>query len=220
MKNAVEGWNRYFRTFQGFKRDVVLFKGRLPDGIHIGDPRYNVINWDSKRIAGAAYESQASDPDTGKQSHSLIYMPAAWLQIGDDYWKFGKTSDQSNSMAKAASNSAGAGGSSSSSPGNKKIGRASKKPTESRLACGRPVEDAGALATSGRLTKDEIQNFSAQLLKQTLFHEVGHALGFAHNFKGSFELRSLQARFDVLDVDHGLQRLRNRTRGVLSDRLF
>ena len=93
---AVEGWNRYFKSFNGIQRKVVRFKGRLPEGIHLGDPRYNVINWDSRLVAGAAYETQATDPSTGKQSHSLIYMPAAWLQIGFDYWKNGQYSEQAN----------------------------------------------------------------------------------------------------------------------------
>jgi hypothetical protein len=189
LKDAVEGWNRYFRSYQGFKRDVVLFKGHLPDGIHIGDPRYNVINWDSKRIAGAAYESQASDPDTGKQSHSLIYMPAAWLQIGEDYWKYGKTSDPSSTNPSSTI---------------KKIGRASQRPSDLRLACGRPLEDVSALATSGRLNSDEIKNFATQLLKQTLFHEVGHALGFAHNFKGSlsFDRSKPDSMFSTSIMDY------------------
>jgi hypothetical protein len=188
LKSAVEGWNRYFHSYQGFKRDVVLFKGRLPDGIHIGDPRFNVINWDSKRVAGAAYESQASDPDTGKQSHSLIYMPAAWLQIGDDYWKFGQNSDPTSSINQSS----------------RRIGRASQRASESRLACGRPLEDISALATSGRLTKDEITSFATQLLKQTLFHEVGHALGFAHNFKGSlsFDRSKADPMFSTSIMDY------------------
>ena len=40
VKDAVEGWNRYFHDMKGINQDIVLFKGRLPDGIHIGDPRY------------------------------------------------------------------------------------------------------------------------------------------------------------------------------------
>jgi hypothetical protein len=73
VRDAVEGWNRYFKKFDGIEREVLKFKGRLPDGVKIGDPRYNVINWDSRLVAGAAYESQANDPFTGKQSHSLIF---------------------------------------------------------------------------------------------------------------------------------------------------
>ena len=44
VKLAVEGWNRYFTTYKDIQRKVLQFKGRLPDGIHIGDPRFNVIN--------------------------------------------------------------------------------------------------------------------------------------------------------------------------------
>ena len=93
VRLAVLGWNRYYSKFSGIEREVVRFLGRLPEGIHMGDPRYNVISWDSRLIAGAAYESQASDPRTGKQSHSLIYMPAAWVTIGMDYWEKGQYSD-------------------------------------------------------------------------------------------------------------------------------
>ena len=52
VKLAVEGWNRYFTQFKGIAREVVHFKGRLPDGIHLGDPRYNVTNWDSRLDRG------------------------------------------------------------------------------------------------------------------------------------------------------------------------
>jgi hypothetical protein len=164
VKLAVEGWNRYFKRFKGIERDVVLFKGRLPEGIHLGDPRFNVINWDSRLIAGAAYETQATDPETGKQSHSLIYMPAAWLQIGFDYWKGGQYSD-----APVTSTSA--------------LGGALMK--ASRLACVNDLRAASETAISGRLSADEVKEFGQRLLKGTLFHEVGHALGLGHNFKGS-----------------------------------
>jgi hypothetical protein len=161
---AVEGWNRYFDSFQGLTQraggKVIRFKGRLPENIHLGDPRYNVINWDSRRVAGAAYETQAIDPTTGKQSHSLIYLPAAWLQIGMDYWKRGQASDPVQEA---------------------------KLPRGLRISCQRDLTDATALLYSGRLeaSADAIAVFAQELMKQTLFHEVGHALGLAHNFKGS-----------------------------------
>jgi len=160
-KDAVEGWNRYFKTFAGINREVVKFKGRLPPGIKIGDPRYNVINWDSKKVAGAAYESQANDPFTGKQSHSLIYMPVAWFQIGMDYWKDGLYSEKQDSLQKI------------------------KNKPGLNADCIRDLGGIPAYLNSGRLTEAEAKKFSIQLMKQTLFHEIGHSLGLAHNFKGS-----------------------------------
>jgi hypothetical protein len=164
VKQAVEGWNRYFVKMKGIERPVMRFMGKLPANIHIGDPRYNVINWDSRLIAGAAYESQAADPETGRQSHSVIYMPAAWLKIGTDYWAKGIGSDTMSSSSPAP----GAGV------------RASRG-----LRCSRDIADAARIIASGRVLEDDLKNFGVELLKQTLFHEVGHALGFAHNFKGS-----------------------------------
>ncbi len=169
VKEAVEGWNRYFKKFKAFNRDVVQFKGRLPAGIHLGDPRYNVINWDSRLVAGAAYESQAFDPSSGKQSHSIIYMPAAWIQIGLDYWKNGEFSDIGVAQASAQSH-------------------------RSRFSsiCYRDLHEAAALLASGKFNANseaDLKKFGIELLKQTLFHEVGHALGLAHNFKGSLSYK-------------------------------
>ena len=165
-REAVEGWNRYFKTFAGINREVVKFKGRLPVGVKLGDPRYNVINWDSRRVAGAAYESQATDPFTGKQSHSIIYMPVAWFQIGMDYWKNGQYSDAKKTSASLAT-----------PPPPKK--------SFAKLGCERDLSGVGEILNSARLSEVDAKTFSIDLMKQTLFHEVGHALGLAHNFKGS-----------------------------------
>lgn len=168
VRAAVEGWNRYFEKQKGKEKKIIQFMGRLPEGIVLGDPRFNVINWDNRSIAGAAYESQASEPTTGVQSHTLIYMPVAWIKIGLDYWKNGQFSDPPHTQADFGKWMI-----------NKNLNSFIK------LNCLRDFHDELALQSSGRLSKAEAKDFAIQMLKQTLFHEVGHALGLAHNFKGS-----------------------------------
>ncbi len=84
VQQGVEAWNRYAQA--RWQRDIVAFRGRLPESVKIGDPRYNVINWDTVQDSPAAYESQAYDPLTGIQSHALIYLPYAWFNIGVSDW--------------------------------------------------------------------------------------------------------------------------------------
>lgn len=163
VRDGIEGWNRYSQKMWG--RDFIKFKGILPAGIKIGDPRFNVVNWDSVLDASAAYESQASDPETGIQSHSLIYLPYAWVAIGRDFWEKGQITQDRTATLKAS--------------------------LEKTEFLGKKVDvrcfNEGELAAISPKMKEDPETFSKSLLRGVLFHEVGHALGLAHNFKGSLE---------------------------------
>lgn len=162
IKSGVEGWNRYSQKM--WNRDFVRFSGILPAGVKIGDPRYNVINWDSVPEAGAAYASQSSDPLTGLQSHALVYLPYAWVKIGQDYWKRGGISQDDAAVAALA----------------KVMKRGSLLGEKLKVRC---LHDMNLVASLEARKSPEV--FARDLLKLVLFHEVGHALGLAHNFKGS-----------------------------------
>ena len=162
VRDGVEGWNRYSQKMWG--RDFIKFKGHLPQGVKIGDPRFNVINWDSVVDASSAYESQAADPETGIQSYSLIYLPYAWIKIGEEFWENGEVTQDRTEVLKAALD---------------KIHFLGQKVN---VRCFNEGENA-----ISPLMMQDPSTFAKELLKGVLFHEVGHALGLAHNFKGSLE---------------------------------
>lgn len=190
IKAGIEGWNRYFNDFRKDK-PVMVFKGKLPENVKIGDPRFNIVNFDAVADAAAAYESQSSDPLTGVQSHSLIYMPLAWynfgvsghLASGEDVTAESETSTASVHLLSASSNAF------SSNPMASRVAAERHQKIESLkkknvLRCHRNVETE--LSFGDAQTKiDSSEEAGRALMRSTLLHEVGHALGMDHNFKAS-----------------------------------
>jgi hypothetical protein len=170
VKNGVEGWNRYSKA--AGMPDLIKFMGKLPDGVKVGDPRYNLIVWDTVQDAGAAYESQNGDPVTGIQSHSMIYIPLAWVNIGKDYWN--KFTPDMQDPGKASE---------------EKI----KALLKSRNFMDRAVPVNCVESPDMHLdlaSKENPDVFAKNLLRGVVFHEVGHSFGLAHQFKGSLSYDS------------------------------
>lgn len=200
VQSGIVGWNRYFHDQLG--RDVMVFKGRLPANVKLGDPRYNVINFDTVAQAGAAYESQASDPTTGIQSHSIVYMPYAWYNIASKLVTSRETPDKDRVQAV-------------------KLGPKSPETLFGQgrnvLACARDANDVESGPSQSDLAAAEtdadrakiVDDFGRRVFISTLFHEVGHALGLGHNFKGSLAFDgtkpvsdSNQTSYSVMDYNY------------------
>ncbi len=160
IQAGVEGWNRYFHSFRSDK--VMRFLGKLPKGVKLGDPRYNVVRFDAVSEAGAAYESQNVDPETGIQTQSMIYMPFAWYNLAN------RSFVDTLRAAEAESGTE-----------NGVVAKFKK------LKCKREL-NFGAEAMQMMLEKSlTTEEAGRALMRSTLLHEVGHALGMDHNFRGS-----------------------------------
>ena len=182
VKNGLEGWNRYGQAM--WKRDIIKFMGILPDGVKLGDPRYNTIVWDNVAEAGAAYESQNADPLSGVQSQSMIYLPLAWVNIGKDYWKLaGNAEDKGSAIMN-------------------QLTEFSKHTFAGRALPLNCID--GAHLHVNMSAKMDPETFGRELLKAVVFHEVGHSFGLAHNFKGSllFDPDHLEKGFSTSIMDY------------------
>ena len=186
VKAGVEGWNRYFKDFSK-DTAVVVFKGRLPKNVKLGDPRYNIVLFDKVQDAGAAYESQSYDPETGLQSHSMIYMPFSWYNLGSKMFLEGidKANDaEAQKLLDVAmryvTNSAQKEDASLAARMRK-----SKFFNAKRVHCLRDINFNEGISAIVSETGKTAEDAGRALFRSTLLHEVGHALGMEHNFRGS-----------------------------------
>jgi hypothetical protein len=164
VKNGIEAWNRYSKAME--RSDLVRFEGYLPENVKVGDPRYNILVWDTVQDAGAAYASSSADPITGVISHTLVYIPLAWINEGHAFWERAQLTE---------------------SKGEKRSQKLAAL-FRSRTVGGRalPVHclDRSHMHVDLQSRKSP-EEFGRSLLKGVVFHEIGHSLGLAHNFKGS-----------------------------------
>lgn len=186
VQHAVEGWNRYFQKMWG--TNGLIFAGRLPANVKLGDPRYSVIVWDNVQDGDAAYESQAVDPLTGIQSHSNIYIPFSWLKTATEYWadaQFAEKQDKASDKISAQQ---------------KWLSAKTFMGSPLRFGCFRDLSKI--VLYDQQKSEDDLKILAREVLKGVIMHEVGHGLGMAHNFKGSLINENGQFTSSIMDYNH------------------
>ena len=186
VKTSVEGWNRYFQKMWG--KDGLIFAGKLPENVKLGDPRYNVIVWDNVQDGDAAYESQAVDPLTGIQSHSNIYIPFSWLKTATEYWTDAQFANrEEKTEARIAK---------------KEKWLSSKNFMGSPLRFGCFRDLSKVVLFGEQKSAEDIHILARDVLKAVIMHEVGHGLGMGHNFKGSLINENGNFTSSIMDYNH------------------
>ena len=186
VKTSVEGWNRYFQKMWG--KDGLIFAGKLPDGVKLGDPRYNVIVWDNVQDGDAAYESQAVDPLTGIQSHSNIYIPFSWLKTATEYWTDGQFANREEKAEARFEKQ------------QKYLASKQFMGSPLRFGCFRDLSKI--VLFDEQKSAEDIHILARDVLKAVIMHEVGHGLGMGHNFKGSLIVENGVHTSSIMDYNH------------------
>ena len=156
-------WNEAFETagfIDAFRVEV------LPDGIDPMDVRYNVIQWVHRATRGWSYGQSVVDPRTGEILKGHVLLGS--LRVRQDHLIFGGLSP---SLADAFMTHQGV-------PFGAPSGGSSSRFVPDQCAAAVP-EFVGLLAG-----EDAIE-LSLARIRQLSAHEVGHTLGFAHNFAAS-----------------------------------
>ncbi|MFZ1988887.1 MAG: zinc-dependent metalloprotease [Alphaproteobacteria bacterium] len=166
VKQAILAWNAAFET-AGFKDAIrVELEPDSPDWTP-GDIRHNVVRWISTPVLAYAGETwPIANPRTGEIINATITL---------DYWQFRELLNENNLFASAAI---------------AERDRAADEPLLALDNLSRPREAPGlalGLETlqSRNADKVEVSRLYLEAVRQTVMHEIGHALGLTHNFMAS-----------------------------------
>ena len=166
----VEGASWWDQAFEAAGYEDAFRVRVLPDSADPMDIRYNMIHWTHRRTRGWSYGSSVVDPRTGEILKANVNLGS--LRLRQDYL-----------IGKGLAPPFGSAGSGSVRGSGDGAARASG-------AAGIPACDLGSGPTFGYLasvTQDGTspRELALARVRQLSAHEVGHTLGFSHNYIAS-----------------------------------
>lgn len=195
----VEGaswWNQAFEA-AGFKNGFQVKV--LPADADPMDVRYHVINWVHRSTRGWSYGASIVDPRTGEILKGHVTLGS--LRVRQDYMLgtgMVPSFASASASALASAGRAAAGESSAGGDGLHAACEAGWLPDAEYLA-------AAAQESAADGAGDASYAMSIARIRQLSAHEVGHTLGFAHNFAAS----TYGGRASVMDYPAPLVAIKN-----------
>lgn len=178
VTDGVLYWNKTYG------KEVLEVK-KLPVGVSIHEPGYNVVQWLDWDSAGFAYANLHADPLTGETLQAFVYMTSVFAKGGLNRAKsLLRKYGAQNYEAPATDDQLVI-------PGfEKNQAVCSKDPKWAMTTAMRDLSRVvNELDSDETLTKEEKEalylRFSQDYVRETVAHEIGHALGLRHNFAGS-----------------------------------
>ena len=187
-------WNRAFEKL-GFK-DAIVVKQQPDDATwNPCDVRYNTFRWITSGISIAMGPTRVN-PLTGQILDADIVFDADYLQRWKRKYEYFSPEDVSLMTG---------GAHDLNSYRNQRSGRHSAGLHRYSCLCQHGFSheialSSSVLATASR-SSSEVERLTQQGIKKTVMHEVGHALGLRHNFKGSTYLSMGTIRERSLDAE-------------------
>lgn len=173
VTDGVLYWNKAFGK-------EVLKVADLPSGVTIFEPGYNIVQWLDWDTAGFAYAASSSDPLTGEIQNAHVFMTSSFAigsyQTAKTYLsRFDKEDHSTHSLGLAGFSSA----------------LTCADSTDRLQADKERLQDFISKVEEKSFTEEQKEEmytrYVADYIRQVVAHEVGHTLGFRHNFAASLD---------------------------------